>query len=117
MGYYTHFKIVLGKSTNENKEQLIKDIKKYCSGLTSFLEYEYTNYDYNDIVTEYGEYVYGKWYNFEEEMVELSKHYPNLNITVNGHGEQIGDEWVLYVKAGKTEKHHVEFPKSTLWKN
>lgn len=115
MGYYTHFKIVLGKSTNENKEQLIKDIKKYCSGLASFLEYEYTNYDYNDIVTEYGEYVYGKWYNFEEEMVELSKHYPNLNITVNGHGEQIGDEWILYVKAGKTEYHRAEFPTSTLW--
>ena len=38
-----------------------------------------------------------------------------LNITVYGHGEEIGDEWVLYVKAGKTEKHHVEFPTSTLW--
>ena len=115
MGYYTHFQVILGGVIKENKEQLVKAIKEHCPDLLSLLEYEYYNYNYEGFLEEEEEYVYGKWYDFKEEMTELSKHFPNLNITVYGHGEEIGDEWVLYVKAGKTEKHHVEFPTSTLW--
>lgn len=116
MGYYTDFKIVLGNVEQENKEQIIEGLKKYCPDLVSMLKYEFReNLEYDDIVTENGEFINGKWYNHKEEITELSKHFPNLNITIHGHGEEIGDEWILYVKAGKREKHHVEFPTSALW--
>lgn len=48
-------------------------------------------------------------------MSELSKHYPNLNITIQGSGEEVEDNWIMYIKAGKTEHHRAEFPTSTLW--
>ena len=116
MGYYTHFKIVLGNVEQENKEQIIESLEKHCTGLVSLLKYEFRNgCEYDGIVTKHGEYIYGKWYNFEEEMSELSKHYPNLNITIQGSGEEVEDNWIMYIKAGKTEHHRAEFPTSTLW--
>lgn len=116
MGYYTHFKIVLGNVEQENKKQIIEDLEKYCPGLVSLLKCEFREgYEYDDITAKQGEYIYGKWYNFEEEMTELSKHYPNLNITIQGSGEEVEDNWKMYIKEGKTEHHRAEFPTSTLW--
>ena len=117
MGYYTDYKIVLGNvDQEENKEQIKKDLEKYCSDLVSLLKCEFReNHEYDDIITERGEIIGGRWYKHEEEMTEFSKHYPNLNITLTGSGEEIEDYWVMYIKDGKAEKFKAEFPKATLW--
>ena len=114
MGYYTHFKIEFGNHSQEDSLKLKESIKQCCPSLVDALEYEYPS-EYEDYLLEEEIFLYAKWYNHKEEITELSKHFPNLNITIHGHGEEIGDEWMLYVKAGKREKHHVEFPTSALW--
>ena len=61
MGYYTHFKIVLGSVEQENKEQIIGDLEKYCPGLVSLLKCEFRKgCEYDGITTKQGEYIYGK---------------------------------------------------------
>ena len=63
MGYYTHFKIVLGNVEQENKKQIIEDLEKYCPGLVSLLKCEFREgYEYDDITAKQGEYLSGKWY-------------------------------------------------------
>ena len=45
-----------------------------------------------------------KWYEYDENMREISQKYPNLLFTLSGEGEESGDRWRAYYKAGKCQR-------------
>ena len=44
-----------------------------------------------------------RWYNWKEEILEFSQLYPAWLFTLNGQGENNGDIWRAYIKAGKIQ--------------
>ena len=45
-----------------------------------------------------------KWYEHEEEMVELSKRFPTTLFTLHGEGEDNADVWDKYFLNGKIQR-------------
>lgn len=44
-----------------------------------------------------------KWYMHDKDMLEMSKHFPNVIFKIHGEGEEIGDLWEKYYKNGKMQ--------------
>lgn len=45
-----------------------------------------------------------KWYNHSEDMIKLSKKYPDIVFSLKGDGEEQGDSWYKYFKNGKVQE-------------
>lgn len=45
-----------------------------------------------------------KWYDYQSDLVEFSKQFPEWLFTLKGEGEESGDIWKLYVLNGKSQK-------------
>lgn len=80
MGYYTYFKIT---ADDDCEDEYIEELKK-ISG-------------YNH---EIGECI--KWYNYNEDMLALSRKYPDVTFRVDGEGESSADIWVRWYRNGET---------------
>lgn len=80
MGYYTRYDI---SANPETVQQAIEDKSQYSfyGGCTDQV----------------------KWYDCVEDCKEVSKAFPNLVITVEGDGEEQGDQWKAYFKDGKVQ--------------
>ena len=90
MGYYTRYRI----------------------SCNSFVQVENFPFSYPDNYIDEGitfispdsEAVYGdsvKWYEHDEDMLELSRQFPNVTFTLEGDGEEQGDVWIKHYKDGK----------------
>lgn len=44
-----------------------------------------------------------KWYECDDDMLELSKKYPDVIFTLAGEGEESGDLWRTYYRNGKMQ--------------
>lgn len=88
MGYYTNFDI----SVLDDK--ITEDI---LESLTNITEYEFDR-------TRYGVHICASWGNFEKDMCELSRLYPNKIFIVDGEGEENDDVWKMYWKNGKFQE-------------
>ena len=49
-----------------------------------------------------------KWYSHKEDMIVLSKEYPDYIFIVDGVGEEFPDAWRMWVKNGIAEKVYAE---------
>ena len=85
MGYYTNYTITADKVLPDDFEYQFTEI---------------TDYYFYDGKLE------GKWYDCEDDMINISKLYPNILFTVEGEGEESGDIWRQYFKNGKN--HRIE---------
>lgn len=47
-----------------------------------------------------------KWYNHKEDMIALSKEFPDVIFMLEGEGEERDDNWRLYVQNGEWEVVH-----------
>jgi len=83
MGYITEFEVTSEYGFPEGFEE-------------KFLEV--TQYDFYDGMFE------RKWYDYQENMITLSKLYPDTLFEVDGDGEESGDVWKHYFKNGKDKK-------------
>jgi len=45
-----------------------------------------------------------KWYEYDENMLEISRRYPDLLFILSGEGEESGDLWRNYYKNGKCQR-------------
>ena len=49
-----------------------------------------------------------KWYDHDENMIQISSKYPTILFELSGIGEEHGDMWITYYKAGKSQKCQAE---------
>ena len=106
MGYYTYFNLRVtetphlfnGKSiTNESEleiAQKLYGIITYGDVLPKVPDYDTPlEYVFDDAM---------KWYDYEQDMKELSKQYPEFYFWLRGDGEESDDLWVACFHNGKS---------------
>jgi hypothetical protein len=84
MGYMTDFKLNVFEG----------DADSIAQDLTTI-----STYEWDDSLELYD----AKWYNHHEDMIALSKLYPNALFCLAGSGEESGDLWKAYYKNGKSQ--------------
>lgn len=89
MGYYTSYQLEL--ITDGYEPSIIGDLRR-----------ENENAEY--ALSEDGSYGEScKWYDYEIEMTEFSKKYPDTIFILTGEGEESGDLWKCYFRDGKSQ--------------
>jgi hypothetical protein len=84
MGYQTKYDLESNPS---------EDLEPATRLLQALADYEYLFEDHI------------KWYSHKEDMLAMSTSFPETLFTLRGEGEESGDEWVLYVKNGKSQRY------------
>lgn len=84
MGYNTFHRlsIVSGDDTGKTQEEWESEIEEFTEGRAYFGD-------------EW------KWYEINQDMVDFSQKYPEACFCIKGEGEEAGDLWKAYFKAGK----------------
>lgn len=97
MGYYTRYTMSIDRDTDadynefeKQKEALLVDESVYWRKIWGQV-----------IETSYFDGM--KWYSHDDEMIELSKKYPLVLITLEGEGEESKDMWKKYYLNGKRQ--------------
>ena len=93
MGYYTLFKLSVecGDSSLLESDSFKADFNRITS-------YDLDALD-NDLL---------KWYDYDNNMLEISKLYPNTVFLLTGDGEEALDLWKAYYCNGESERVEVE---------
>ena len=92
MGYYTSYVLTVHDATPEESEEikeLVCDVDRPW-----FME----RWD-KDIYTSYD-----TWYDYDEDMLALSKQYPTVLFELYGDGEETDDIWYTYYKNGLIQR-------------
>ena len=95
MGYYTDFSLSVLNDRECDLTILINEINS---------KHKY------DLIYEDGYARCVKWYDWEEDLMELSKKYPDMLIEITGDGEDSGDFWEARFKGGTEEYHDMRMP-------
>lgn len=95
MGYYTFFKLELLNATEKQEAEIATSLATAVRGVN--IEYKYVYEVFDDSY---------KWYEYEEDMLELSKKYPDIGFRLWGEGEEWDDKWVLYARDGSVVKEY-----------
>ena len=96
MGYYTNYSISIAHGSTDIIEDL-RDMLEKDSAYHFVIE--------DDLI--YTEDAV-KWYAHGDDMKEISKHFPDVVILVEGDGEEDGDLWREYWKNGECEGMRAE---------
>lgn len=139
MGYYTNYDIAVrregkGKFTRRDMDKLIafmrinvsEDDRDRFALPDDFSGLEIIGYAVenprmcdNDKAIVFDNRDSVKWYDYEEQMIELSRYFPDMVFRVSGEGEDVGDEWQAFFHNGKTERcyshHYYDKPQSIKW--
>ena len=104
MGYYTTF-----KGSVSGPEDSLRRFKEDAEKGLTFSDYDIEFSDFFDNYLRYGETM--KWYSHEEDMIALSKKYPNVLFSLQGEGEEPGDIWKAWYRNGRsvTAKAQITF--------
>ena len=97
MGYYTNFSLHVASenATPDLLEQIDHEVRKmnvfqYCKcGREEWSAYT-------------------KWYDFDQDMLLLSKRFPNILFYLHGEGDNEEDLWDAYYQNGKVQNCHAE---------
>lgn len=84
MGYYTRYELAIGTDDPELEAKIRAEV---------IAESGYGAIDQDTI----------KWYGHDEDLIKVSKNYPDVLFTLDGEGEESGDVWRKYYKNGETE--------------
>lgn len=87
MGYYTHYTLEILKDPNNQEEKFYKEFEKLAGEIA--LDFK------KDLCVK------AKWYNWEDDMITLSKKFPKMLFILNGDGEERLNMWVAHFCNGK----------------
>lgn len=110
MGYYTHYKLKINEEDFNKQSEAFMEREyegKYEKIYMYVLKERKKNKDFMYGVWENdGESC--TWYDYKEELIELSKAFPDIVFYLSGEGEESGDVWKHYFKAGKDQESKVK---------
>lgn len=87
MGYYTRYELITDHDHDMEKfEAAIREESGYGCNM------------FEDSI---------KWYSCEEDMVSVSKRFPDVTFYLQGEGEETGDLWAMWFKNGETREWHL----------
>ena len=97
MGYYTRYSLEVHGIKDVEEHTSLREIINdfYCFQDDEFDLYESEAYFSPEDET--------KWYKHETDMINLSKHFPNMTFCLEGIGEDREDMWRKYFHAGVVE--------------
>lgn len=108
MGYYTRFE---GSIISRDWKDILQE-KEVALAIARLPYYQNWRPYEEEKDIEYIDDVIGvdnhKWYNYETDMKEISKMFPDLTICIHGEGEAQGDVWNHYFKNGKDAYYRAE---------
>lgn len=93
MGYFTKFRLDWSGAKDGYEEKTIQEFVRtseaaqYCLGKDAKSSNER-----------------GKWYEWEDDLKKWSLEFPHVRFQMNGEGEESGDIWVAYAKAGRVQQ-------------
>ena len=107
MGYYTKFDMAAkdAKTGYDIDPHIEAEIAKkiWCEIWGCQLYRNWTPICFEDI---FGDTT--KWYNHEDDIIALSKDYPDIIFVLEGVGEEFPDAWRMWAHNGEGEKVHAE---------
>lgn len=95
MGYYTRYNGSVISGADE------KDV---AAAINKLPEFNYKDVEFScidDVIAQDEE----KWYDFREDIQEISKQFPDALIYIHGEGEDKHDMWDAYFKNGKSVRY------------
>ena len=101
MGYYTKFDLTMYPRQDEKKElEILREIAAKI--------YSYSSEEISDSTAEWCLSDHMKWYDNYDDMIEISKKFPDITFVLEGEGEEAGDLWVKYFNNGEGEECYAE---------
>lgn len=99
MGYYTDFDIMAEPMNGDLSKDGYAEI---WERLEEISDYTFDGYGAG------AELYDAKWYDYHKDMTKLSEEFPDVKFTVEGEGEEKGDQWKRYYVAGKYQHANVK---------
>ena len=120
MGYYTEHSMVARNVSQEDLDRNNTALKE--KEILNYALYQGELYGKeNNKEAIFSCYDAVKWYDHEEDMIEVSKEFPNAVFELSGQGEEFGDVWKEYFSSGNSEFCRGEIiyekPKFIQWDN
>lgn len=112
MGYYTTFKVTM-KHTGHTPQAT--EVGKYVAEFLGITPAQADEEEVAVRLEQISEYSFdqnkdgsltmnGSWYDYEKDMVKLSKEYPFVEFLIEGEGEEAGDIWRAKCQNGVFKK-------------
>lgn len=105
MGYYTYYDIEVFNKTDKFEFNLLSVMTQLDQELVQKLSEINSNGYFNDesYFTEALQFDSIKWYDHDEDMIKLSKQYPDYVFKLSGQGEDPQVQWITYYYNGKKQ--------------
>ena len=122
MGYYTYYQVSWVKHEDESIDEAIEKKFNDLTGIDETLfgsDYDVSVFRYIgtddgwDAGYRYALYFNAKWYDWQDDIYELSKAYPDITFEVSGDGEGPEDLWKSVWKDGCYEIQYAIIPPFT----
>lgn len=107
MGYQTNYSIDIFGEFEINCGHNFPNNANFCPECGKANKPEYLNEKVEYLIEEHIGYNpfedICKWYDHDEDMKKFSKKYPGTVFVLSGEGEESGDIWKKYYRAGKVQ--------------
>ena len=93
MGYYTWYTLDILKDPDNQVEQFWEELDKTTGFAKDFERYGGSE---------------AKWYNWENDMIEISKKFPKMMFSLDGNGEESLDIWCAHFCNGQCNYREIQ---------
>lgn len=106
MGYLTDYKLTASGF------QSVDELEFFEFKLTKMSDYEFERGRTRRDLTYIGTLGAAKWYNFNDNLTDLTKSFPHINVDLESKGEDDDDVWKMRYRNGESEsvKGYIAFP-------